>query len=57
MAGVFPHDPDCPEHKKLISIIEDTITGLQELKNDLEGNKGFFKMVSTPNGDDWVSNI
>ena len=67
MSGVFPYDPDNPEHQKLIAYIDKTITGLQELKSDLESDKfhrmfedlqrGLFKPVSTKDGDKFISNL
>jgi hypothetical protein len=57
MAGLYPYDPDCYEHKELIKAIKDTIHGLIELKHDLEGGKGFIKPISTPEGDKWIENI
>ena len=51
IAGVFPPDPDNPEHKKLIATIDDTIRELEELKTDLEGKRGFWRTESTEYGD------
>jgi hypothetical protein len=57
LAGLYPHDPDSPEHKKLISDIDITIKELEELKIDLEDTRGFFKRISTENGTKHISNL
>jgi len=50
-AGIYPYDPNNVEHKELISLIDKTIEGLQRLKKDIEGGDGFFREISTPEGD------
>lgn len=57
MGGVFPADPDDPEHKKVIKVIKNTITGLHELKKELEGSDGLWKNKSTEEGDKMVPNL
>lgn len=50
-AGIYPFDPNNIEHKQLISLIDKTIEGLQLLKKDIEGGDGFFREISSPEGD------
>lgn len=57
MAIVYPIDPDSSEHKELITFIDKTIEGLQELKKDMEDSKGLFKHISTEDGNKMIENI
>lgn len=57
MGGVFPADPNDPEHKKVIKVIKNTIIGLHELKKELEGSEGLWKNKSTEDGDEMVPNL
>lgn len=54
MAGLFPFDPDDPEHKKVIKKIEKAIEKLQKLEIELEGGDGFLAPVSTENGEKYL---
>ena len=53
-AGLFPYDPNSVEHIEFIKNVDKTIEGLQRLKLESEGGKGFFKQISTPSGDEYV---
>jgi len=57
MGGVFPPDPNDPEHKKVIEVIKNTIRGLHDLKRELEGRDGFYRNISTEDGDEMVPNL
>lgn len=57
MGGVFPPDPNDPEHKKAIEVIKNTIRGLFDLKKELEGRNGFYRNISTEDGDEIVPNL
>jgi len=52
-SGHFPFDPNDPDHKKLISEIEETIKKLEQLKTELEHDDALLRTVSTPDGTKW----
>ena len=57
MAGLYPYDPESKEHKKLMDDIDKTIDELKELKIDLEGGRGFFRLITTKDGVEDISNL
>ncbi|MEX2410302.1 MAG: DUF3102 domain-containing protein [Candidatus Paceibacterota bacterium] len=54
MAGLFPFDPEDPEHQKIIKHIGQIRKKLQRLEIELQGGEGLFKPVSTKNGTEYL---
>lgn len=54
MAGLFPYDPEDPEHQEIMTHIEEAIEKLQKLEKELVGGEGIYKPISTKNGDKYL---
>ena len=57
-SGIYPYDPNDPQHEETMQKIKTTIKELRKLKKELTNDDGgFFKNVSTPNGNKIINNI
>jgi|SRR5690625_5064743 len=54
MAGLFPFDPEDPEHRQVITKIDRIVEKLQKLEKQLQGGEGLLKPVSTENGEQYL---